>query len=190
MDLNGDKFIERNELKAWILRSFSLLSAEESLDRLQDADSDDDGKVTWEEILHDTYGSDPDDLAIDEKLVSDDKATFEAADVNKDGYLDTEEFKSYSHPEETPSMFPLLLEQSLAEKDTDKDGSINFQEYLGNRARAEDKEWLVIEKDKFDQDLDKNHDGKLDSSEILSWLVPSNEYLKILFYFIFTFSIF
>ncbi|XP_015109153.1 reticulocalbin-2 [Diachasma alloeum] len=175
MDLNKDGFIERNELKAWILRSFSMLSSEESKDRLEDADANDDGKISWEEILHDTYGSDPEDLAIDEKLVSDDKATFEAADLDKDGLLDPEEFKAYTHPEETPRMFPLLLEQSLAEKDTDNDGSISFQEFLGSRARNEDKEWLLVEKEKFDHEHDKNGDGKLDSGEILAWLVPSNE---------------
>ncbi|XP_011306563.1 reticulocalbin-2 [Fopius arisanus] len=175
MDLNKDGFIERNELKAWILRSFSMLSAEESKDRLEDADTNDDGKISWEEILHDTYGSDPEDLAIDEKLVSDDKATFEAADLDKDGLLDSEEFKAYTHPEETPRMFPLLLEQSLTEKDSDNDGFISFQEFLGSRARNEDKEWLLVEKEKFDHEHDKNGDGKLDSGEILAWLVPSNE---------------
>lgn len=175
MDLNNDKFIERNELKAWILRSFSMLSAEESQDRLEDADTDEDGKVSWNEILQDTYGTDPEDLAVDDKLISDDKQTFQAADINKDGYLDTEEFKAYTHPEETPRMFPLLLKQALDDKDTNKDGSISFQEFIGNRAKAEDKEWLLIEKDKFDYEHDKNGDGRLDSDEILSWLVPSNE---------------
>lgn len=175
MDLDGDNYIERNELKAWILRSFSMLSAEESLDRLQDADTNDDGKISWEEILHDTYGTDPEDLQIDEKLVNDDKDTFKLADLNNDGYLDTEEFKSYSHPEESPRMYPLLLEQSLQDKDIDNDKFISFQEYLGDRAKDQDKEWLLAEKDKFDNDLDKNNDGKLESSEILSWLVPSND---------------
>lgn len=175
MDLNNDKYIERNELKAWILRSFSMLSAEESEDRLDDADTNEDGKVSWDEILQDTYGSDPEDLALDEKLIQDDKQTFEAADLNKDSYLDAEEFKAYTHPEETPRMFPLLLRQALADKDVDGDGYINFQEFIGDRAKSKDKEWLVAEKDKFDYEHDKNGDGRLDSDEILSWLVPSNE---------------
>lgn len=175
MDLNNDNVIERNELKAWILRSFSMLSTEESQDRLEDADSDKDGKVSWNEILQDTYGTDPQDLAIDDKLINDDQQTFEAADINKDGYLDTDEFKAYTHPEETPRMFPLLLKQALNDKDIDSDGFISFQEFIGNRAKAEDKEWLLIEKEKFDYEHDRNGDGRLDSDEVLSWLVPSNE---------------
>ncbi|XP_035734514.1 reticulocalbin-2-like isoform X2 [Vespa mandarinia] len=175
MDLNNDNFIERNELKAWILRSFSMLSTEESQDRLEDADSDEDGKVSWDEILQDIYGSDPQDLALDDQLIHYDKETFDAADLNKDGYLDSEEFKAYTHPEEVPRMFPLLLKQVLDEKDIDKDGCISFQEYIGERAKSEDKEWLLIKKDKFDHEYDKNGNGKLESDEILSWRVPSNE---------------
>ncbi|KAG8037110.1 hypothetical protein G9C98_004432 [Cotesia typhae] len=152
-----------------------MLTEEESKDRLEDADSNEDGRITWEEILHDTYGSDPEDLAIDEKLVSDDKATFDMADQDKDGFLNTQEFKAYTHPEETPRMFPFLLEQALDEKDTDKDGFISFQEFIGVKAKNENKEWLLVEKDKFDHEHDKNSDGKLDSTEILAWLVPSNE---------------
>lgn len=152
-----------------------MLSSEESQDRLEDADTDEDGKVSWEEIVQDTYGSDAEDLAAEDRLIADDKATFNLADLNNDGLLDKEEFKAYTHPEETPRMYPLLLEQALEEKDTDKDGSISFQEFLGNRAKNEDKEWLLVEKDKFDHEHDKNQDGKLDSSEVLAWLVPSNE---------------
>ncbi|EZA61006.1 Reticulocalbin-2 [Ooceraea biroi] len=175
MDLNNDKYIERNELKAWILRSFSMLSAEESKDRFDDADTDQDGRVNWDEVLIDAYGNDPEDFPPEESMMEDEKETFEAADVNKDGYLDTEEFKAYTHPEETPRMFPLLVNQSLKDKDKDKDGYISFQEFIGDRAASKDKKWLLSEKDKFDFDHDKNADGRLDSEEILSWLVPSNE---------------
>lgn len=151
-----------------------MLSAEESQDRLEDADTDEDGRITWDEILQDIYGNNYEDLVQDE-LAEDDKEMFEAADMNKDGYLDTEEFKAYTHPEETPRMFPLLLKQALEDKDVNKDGYISFQEYVGDRAKLKDKEWLLAEKDKFDYEHDKNGDGRLDSDEILSWLVPSNE---------------
>lgn len=175
MDLNADKFIDRNELKAWILRSFDMLSTEESQDRLEDVDVDNDGTVSWTEILQDTYGADPEEIAADDKLISYDRHTFKAADANDDGVLDTEEFKAYTHPEETPRMFPLLMNQALKEKDMNKDGLINFQEFIGDRAKSEDKEWLITEKDKFDNEYDKNGDGILDSLEIFHWLIPSNE---------------
>lgn len=152
-----------------------MLTTEETQDRLEDTDADDDGKISWDEILQDTYGTDPEDLVVDEKIITVDKQTFEAADIDQNGYLDPEEFKAYTHPEETPRMFPLLLKQALDENDIDKDGFISFQEYIGNRATAEDKEWVVIEKNKFDYEHDKNGDGQLDSDEILSWLLPSNE---------------
>lgn len=40
--------------------------------------------------------------------------------------------------------------------------------------KLHDKHWLIAEKDKFDEEYDKDHDGKLSASEILSWVVPSN----------------
>lgn len=100
---------------------------------------------------------------------------WKAADRDGDGSLNTEEWAAFSNPEEHPAMLPLILEQTLRDKDTDKDGSISFQEFIGERGLDHDKEWLHIEKDKFDHEFDKNKDGKLDGNEILSWVVPSNE---------------
>lgn len=56
MDLNGDEKISRQELKAWIHRSFRMLSEEEAAERLEDVDTDNDGMVSWEEYYADTYG--------------------------------------------------------------------------------------------------------------------------------------
>ena len=50
MDLSGDQKVSKEELNQWILRSFSLLSREESQERFDDADHDKDGKITWREF--------------------------------------------------------------------------------------------------------------------------------------------
>ena len=37
----------------------------------------------------------------------------------------------------------------MKEKDTDKDGELSFQEYVGDRGQGKDKEWLISEKERF-----------------------------------------
>lgn len=75
-------------------------------------------------------------------------------------------------------MLPVILKNTLKEKDTNKDGSISFQEYIADRGENRDKLWLQEEKDKFDNELDSNKDGKLIGNEITSWIVPSNECVR------------
>lgn len=178
MDLNKDNQIDRNELKAWLLRSFKMLSEEEAQERLEDADEDGDGYVTWQEYVVDSYGFDGSDENFSDEnhqLIDDDKDMWKVADVNMDGSLSADEWIAFSHPEEHPSMLPVILSHTLRDKDTDGDGTINFQEYIGDRAKEQSKDWLIAEKEKFDRELDKDEDGKLTGNEILSWMVPSNE---------------
>jgi len=182
MDRNKDTQIDRNELYSWILRSFKSLSEEDSNDRFEDSDEDEDGFVTWEEYKAEEYDfgdgdidmSDP-DMAEEWKLMEEDKFLFLAADKNQDDRLDQKEFLSFSHPEEDQSMRPHVLSQVLSEKDSDGDGELSFQEYVGDRGHDKDKEWLISEKDRFDNELDKNGDNTLNQEEILAWIIPSNE---------------
>ena len=60
-------------------------------------------------------------------------------------------------------------------QDKNNDGKIDFQEYVGDRAKDQNKDWLMQEKERFDADLDKNKDGFLDDAEILAWVIPDNE---------------
>ncbi|XP_058819013.1 reticulocalbin-2 [Topomyia yanbarensis] len=187
MDLNSDGFVDRHELKAWILRSFKSLLEEESADRFEDVDQNADDVITWQEYYADTYGMDSEDEETDKpvimdaskeeekKLITDDKEMFEAADSNHDGRLDPSEFVLFMSPEEFPQMFSVVLKQTLRNKDTNLDGKIDFQEYAAEHSRGHDKEWLITEKDRFDNDFDKDGDGYLNGNEILSWILPSNE---------------
>jgi len=182
MDRNLDEQIDRKELYAWILRSFKSLSEEDSKDRFDDADEDMDGLVTWAEYKAEEYDfgeeevdlEDP-EMAEEWKLMEEDRFLFMAADISGDGSLDVKEFLSFSHPEEDPAMRPHVLAQVLKEKDTDGDGELSFQEYVGDRGQGKDKEWLISEKERFDSELDKNGDASLNTEEILAWIIPSNE---------------
>lgn len=183
MDLNSDGFIDRHELKAWILRSFKKLSEEEAEDRFDDLDENNDEKISWSEYIKDVYGMDQEDGtksntlddAEEAKLMDDDRQMFLAADLDKDGFLSLDEHIKFHSPEEHPEMLPLILSQTLRDKDLNNDGRIDFQEFIGDQAKNHDKQWLLSEKDKFDSDFDKDHDGFLNHIEILSWIVPSNE---------------
>jgi reticulocalbin-2 len=165
------------------LRSFKKLSEEESEDRFDDLDENNDEKVSWDEYIKDVYGILGEDgvkrNTIDDeeekKLLDDDKEMFEAADLDKDGNLSPSEHLLFHSPEESSHMLPIILKQTLRDKDLNHDGLINFQEFIGDNAKNHDKEWLISEKERFDNDFDKDHDGFLNHNEILSWIVPSNE---------------
>lgn len=109
------------------------------------------------------------------KMTEDDRELWSAADTNQDGILAGDEWVTFSNPEEHPSMLPIIMNQTLRDKDKDHDGAISFQEYVASRGESQDKGWLTEEKDRFDNELDTNKDGQLTGNEITSWMVPSNE---------------
>lgn len=185
MDRDSDGKIEKDELKQWIIRSFASLSKEESEERFLDSDVDKNGYVSWQEYKEEEFDfgdeddedkikTDP-DLIDEYNMMQEDKILFDAADKNSDGNLDRFEFLSFSHPEEDISMHEIVVNQVLKQKDVNGDGFVDFQEYIGDRGRDQSKEWIVAEKDRFDDELDKDKDGHLSKAEILEWMIPSNE---------------
>nr|CAJ2313420.1 Reticulocalbin-2 [Metisa plana] len=178
MDLNGDKFVSRSELKIWILNSFIKLSKEEATERMSETDDNRDGYISWAEYLQDAFGAEnddevsPDDTGETGMLLHEEKAMWAQADLNSDGKLDATEFEMFTNPEGHELMHPHLINQTLREKDKNKDGMIDFQEFLGDRAEQQDKEWLITERDKFENEIDLNKDGILDTREIRVWVIP------------------
>lgn len=142
MDTNEDFDITPTELRQWILRSFRSLSQEESREKLQEVDLNKDNEATWQEYVTETYGADSDadsefsagkEYPEEQRLMKNDKELFDTADVDKNGRLDENEFLSFTHPEEAPHMLDVILRQTLEEKDVNKDGFVDFQEYIGER---------------------------------------------------------
>lgn len=166
------------------------MAEEEAAERFAEIDENKDKIMTWTEYMKDTYSMESEDEIMREadklspelqksvqesKMIQDDKEMFKAADQNGDGILTEDEYIRFLSPEEFPEMFPVILQQTLREKDKNGDGRIDFQEFVGENGRDKDKEWLISEKQRFDSDYDTDGDGSLNRNEILAWIVPSNE---------------
>ncbi|KAG1653094.1 Reticulocalbin-2 [Nymphon striatum] len=179
MDKDKDGIITRDELRDWVLKSFSLLSKEEADEKFDEEDENQDGKVTWAEHVNDVFGSFIDDNEIStdnleqEKLKDEDKLLFEIADSNNDGVLDSKEFVAFTNPEEHKHMYPALYKRTMEEKDKNNDGFISQDEFIGEFGHKNEEQYL-IEKDRFEKEFDLNHDNKLDEEEVLKWLIPDN----------------
>ena len=116
----------------------------------------------------------------DLEIIEEDRILFFAADRNGDAALDMEEFLSFSHPEGDPEMHRAVVESYLKKHDADGDGRVAFAEFLGERGKERDKKWLEMEKDRFDEELDGDKDGYLSEKEILAWMIPTNEDVRIM----------
>lgn len=137
MDEDKDNFVSKQELTNWIHKSMLALDQEETEERFADVDDDKDDKVSWEEYAKDAFGDDDEEGKIstdpeDLKLMEEDRSYFLAADKDGDGKLDRTEFAAFQNPEHHQHMHETLLDVTLKEKDTDKNGQIDFKEFMGD----------------------------------------------------------
>ncbi|XP_056693726.1 uncharacterized protein [Spinacia oleracea] len=122
---------------------------------------------------------------------------FNASDVNGDGLLNITEFKDFLHPADTknPKLLQWLCKEEIRERDTDKDGKVNFNEFfhgLFDLVRSYDEEGHGHNSThhpddstetpaarKWFNELDKDGDGVLTDPELLpiiDKLHPSERY--------------
>lgn len=178
MDKNQDGFVTKDELTDWILMSFRMLDEEDAREEFEDADEDNDGKISWADYLQNHYGYDDEQMKDLEdntdsaeqikKSAAGEKIKFDAADVNKDGYLDKEEFVPFAHPYNYEHMHDIELGRVIVDHDKNKDGYLTFAEFAGDSSG--DKEWEIVEKERFEE-YDTNKDGLLDKKEIRPWVL-------------------
>uniref|UniRef100_A0A8R1DF00 EF-hand domain-containing protein n=1 Tax=Caenorhabditis japonica TaxID=281687 RepID=A0A8R1DF00_CAEJA len=118
-DLNGDGFIQREELRA-VMQKMGQSPTEDELDAMfQAADKDRDGNIDFEEFLV-IARANPLSLSL--------KAVFEELDVDGDGYITRSElrtaFQRMGH-----SLSDQDIKAIYRHVDANNDGKINFQEF-------------------------------------------------------------
>ena len=60
--------------------------------------------------------------------------------MNKDGKLDRREYVVFAHPENYQDIMKVpAVESIMASKDKNQDGKINFEEFVGQRGKDNDK---------------------------------------------------
>ncbi|POI30231.1 hypothetical protein CIB84_006019, partial [Bambusicola thoracicus] len=193
------------ELSSWIQQSFKHYVTQEAKQHFHDYDKNGDGLVSWKEYNLQMYDRviDFDENTVledqEEESFRQEKKRFEKANRDDDPDLNVDEFIAFEHPEEVEYMTDFVIEEALEEHDKDGDGFVSLEEFLGDYRRdpieelntvensgfklnkcflpaaKEDPEWILVEKDRFVNDYDKDNDGKLNPQELLSWIVPNNQ---------------
>lgn len=181
-DANNNDVIELDELKAWMMESFRMLDKEEAMEKLEEEDSNADGKLTFDELLDKQYGYTREDVENlktgdgDEEnedtlnLIKDDEARFNAADLDKDGALDIQEYMAFFQPFDFPHMYEVEMAKTMKDFDKDGDGFVSQQEFVGD---LDDEENRLASVTNF-KELDKDNNGKLTSEELRPFAMPDN----------------
>ncbi|KAH9618705.1 hypothetical protein KSS87_006402 [Heliosperma pusillum] len=107
---------------------------------------------------------------------------FNASDIDEDGLLNITEFNDFLHPADAnnPKLLQWLCNEEIRERDTDKDGTVSFNEFFHglfdlvrnyeeeghNSSHHSDDTDTSAAKELFNQ-LDKDGDGLLTSLELL-----------------------
>ncbi|CAG0888075.1 unnamed protein product [Cyprideis torosa] len=143
-----------------------LTDEEESGDRIreifQTMDANGDGEVDQAElkVMNTNYTQ----MEAEQKL-------FEAADTNNDGFLNLEEFITFFSPDESGETIGVALESRKKMVDSDGDGAVDFEEFIGDDSRQKNREWMEAKRKEF-QSYDGNGDAELTGAELLDWLLP------------------
>merc|ERR1712187_34317 len=129
-------------------------------------DTDKDGKISLEERLKDLTGSSEDEDEEVKKLGDVEKIRFKTADLDGDGFLNTEEASRLFNPDN--NVLGLMAEASFKEWDADGNGEVSMEEFWSGVHVDLEHEASEEEKAEFKR-LDADQNGVLNLAEVSNW---------------------
>uniref|UniRef100_A0A2I3HCT2 Reticulocalbin 2 n=1 Tax=Nomascus leucogenys TaxID=61853 RepID=A0A2I3HCT2_NOMLE len=89
-----------------------------------------------------------------------------------------EEFTAFLHPEEFEHMKEIVVLETLEDNDNNGDGFLDQDEYIvdmfSHEENGSEPDWVLSEREQFNEFRDLNKDWKLDKDEIRHWILPQD----------------
>jgi len=171
-DKNGDGKATLAELMAFSSAMQHLIYQKDAPQMMQGLDSNQDGKLSLEEVLEQPRGNEsPEDLAEIKSRAEHEEAKFKIADKNGDNMLDMSEIPAMYFPETDAEVLKLVVDHSMKEKDLDGDGGVSLEEFwrsMTGGIEQDDDSGMEEERPYFDS-LDKDGNGLLNLEEMWAW---------------------
>ncbi|KAJ1687854.1 hypothetical protein LUZ63_019244 [Rhynchospora breviuscula] len=170
----SDGRVSAQELSAWHLNQGMKQMLHRTQREMQFHDKDKDGFISFSEYEPPAWAS----SLHDDKSGFWGEEHFNASDVDGDGLLNITEFNEFLHPSEesNPKTTKWLCKEIIRQRDSDKDGKLDFKEFLSSmyeNIKDLDQDHTASHdssdsrsKDLFMQ-LDSNHDGYLSEDEVM-----------------------
>lgn len=188
IDTDADGKVSYDELKDWIHKSQKNYIIED-VNRQWEThkQNNENDNISWEDYKRITYGfmndlepgmSEEDTKTYKDMMRRDEKRWL-AADRNGDKVLNKNEFTDFLHPEESEIMKDVVVDETLEDVDKDKDGLISLSEYIADMYAEPSSnlpipDWVVREKEQFNNIRDTNKNGFLEREEIAEWIIPQD----------------
>lgn len=172
-DQNGDGKVSLQEVMAFSESVGKAIAGKDIGAILEEIDTSKDGSLSLEEHLNDIHnqadGGDEEEMKELEHRKSIEAAKFKAADLNGDGNLDKNELPALFYPETHEGVLTVTVQETMRQKDTDKDGKLSPKEFWeSDLADGDDADLSEEEKADFAR-LDTNGDGSIDLQELRAW---------------------
>ncbi|KAK9115502.1 hypothetical protein Sjap_014449 [Stephania japonica] len=127
-----DGYVTESELTDWNLRTAEREVMHRTERDMDSHDKNRDGLVSFKEYEPPSWLLNSDNGSFGYDMGWWKEEHFNASDADGDGYLNKTEFNDFLHPADSsnPKLIKWLCREEVRERDTDKDGKLNFKEFF------------------------------------------------------------